>query len=70
MSVVDDGSAAHWTADRLSVWHRGKSLAAIVCWFTEASPSKWNPMTIEFGGVHLRPRNKTSNNGVSSSPRT
>jgi hypothetical protein len=41
---------------------RGKSLAAIVCWFTEAL---WNPMTIEFaltqallkpgGGVHLRP---------------
>lgn len=41
MSVVDDGSAAHWTADRLSSFrvHRGKSLAAIVCWFTEASPS-------------------------------
>jgi hypothetical protein len=42
--------------------HCGKSLAAIVCWFTEAL---WNPMTIEFaltqallkpgGGVHLRP---------------
>jgi len=44
--VVDDGSAAHWTADHLSSFrgHRGKSLAAIVCWFTEACPQmepKW-----------------------------
>lgn len=77
MIVVDDGSAAHWTADHLSSFrgHRGKSLAAIVC-----SPKlalKWNPMTMEFaltqallkpgGGVHLRPWNKTTNNGVSIS---
>jgi hypothetical protein len=79
MSVVDDGSAAHWTADHLSSFrgHRGKSLAAIVCWFTDL---KWNPMTVEFaltqallkpgGSVHLRPWNKTSNNGVPISPRT
>jgi hypothetical protein len=41
MSVVDDGSAAHRTADHLSSLrgHRGKSLTAIVCWFTEACPS-------------------------------
>ena len=47
MSVVDGGSAAHWTADHLSSFpgHRGKSLAAIFCW--------WNPLTIEFALCRL-----------------
>ena len=78
MSVVDNGSAAHWPP---IIWsrfrgHCGKSLAAIVCWFTEAL---WNPMTMEFAshagpaeawGVACicGPENKTSNNRVSISP--
>jgi hypothetical protein len=81
MRVVDDGSAAHWTADHLSSFrgHRGKSLELWSAGSPKLAP-QWNPMTVEFaltqallkpgGSVHLRPWNKTSNNGVPVSPRT